>query len=147
MSLLSQIQADMIVAMKAKNPERVRVLRNAMSGLKNVQIDKGDAFSESDAQSALATQVKQLKDANIDFRAGGREDLVAQNTADIGVLETYLPEQMSDEALEGIVSETLTAIGATSVQDIGKAMGAVMKKVQGQADGTRVKAAVTKFLN
>ncbi|PIR76756.1 MAG: hypothetical protein COU32_00360 [Candidatus Magasanikbacteria bacterium CG10_big_fil_rev_8_21_14_0_10_42_10] len=146
MSLQEQVQTDMISAMKAKDTERVRVLRNAMAAIKNRMIEKGDAFVEQDVSDVLATQVKQLKDANIDFEAGGREDLVAQNSADIAILETYLPEQMSNEDLERIVSETLQEIGATSPQDIGKAMGSIMKKVQGQADGTRVKEVVAKLL-
>jgi len=71
---------------------------------------------------------------------------VAQNMADVAILEAYLPEQLADDVLEKIVAETLTEVGATSPQDMGKAMGAVMKKVQGQADGTRVKDAVMKHL-
>jgi len=146
MTLQEQLQADMITAMKAKDAERVRVLRNAMSALKNVQIEKGDAFTDDDALASVASQVKQLKDAMTDFQAGGRDDLVAQNMADVAILEAYLPEQLADDVLEKIVAETLTEVGATSPQDMGKAMGAVMKKVQGQADGTRVKDAVMKHL-
>ncbi|HBB37533.1 MAG: hypothetical protein UV82_C0004G0016 [Candidatus Magasanikbacteria bacterium GW2011_GWD2_43_18] len=146
MTLQEQLQADMIAAMKAKDTERVRVLRNAIAALKNTKIEKGETFSEVDAEATLKTQVKQLKDANKDFAAGGRDDLVAQNDADVAVLETYLPEQMSDEDLGNIVADTLRDIGATSPQDMGKAMGAVMEKVNGKADGTRVKDAVMKYL-
>jgi len=146
MNLQEQLQADMIAAMKAKDSEKLRALRNAISAVKNVKIEKGDAFSDADAEATLKTQVKQLKDANNDFEAGGRGELVAQNNADIAILEAYLPEQMSDEELEKLVSESLTDIGATSAQDMGKAMGAVMKKVAGRADGTRVKDAVMKHL-
>ena len=146
MAFLDQLQADMIAAMKAKDTERLRVLRNAIAALKNTKIEKGETFSEVDAEATLKTQVKQLKDANKDFAAGGRDDLVAQNDADVAVLETYLPEQMSDEDLGNIVADTLRDIGATSPQDMGKAMGAVMEKVNGKADGTRVKDAVMKYL-
>ncbi|OIO19861.1 MAG: aspartyl-tRNA amidotransferase [Candidatus Magasanikbacteria bacterium CG_4_9_14_0_2_um_filter_41_10] len=146
MTFQENIHADMVVAMKAKNSEHVRVLRNAIAAIKNTMIEKGEAFTDDDALASVAAQVKQLKDAIIDFQAGGRDDLVAQNMADIGILETYLPEQLADEALEKIVAETLSEIGVTTPQDIGKAMGAVMKKVQGQADGTRVKTVVIKLL-
>ena len=146
MAFLDQLQADMIAAMKAKDTERLRVLRNAIAALKNTKIEKGETFSEVDAEATLKTQVKQLKDANKDFAAGGRDDLVAQNDADVVILEAYLPEQMSDEDLGNIVADTLRDMGATSPQDMGKAMGAVMAKVNGQADGTRVKDAVMKYL-
>ncbi len=143
MTLQEQIKADMIVAMKAKEPEKVMVYRNINAAIKNKMIDhEGDEFTDEDGQKVIASLAKQLKDANKDFASGGRDDLVEQNNKEIAIMEVYLPEQMSDEELHKIVIETVAQAGTVTKTDMGKLMGAVMEKVQGKADGNRVKEAV-----
>lgn len=146
MTLQETLKADMIAAMKAKETETLRVLRNVISAVKNAEIDHKGDFDDAAVQAVVAAQVKQLKDALAEFEKGGREDLASQNRGDIAILETYLPAQLTDEELSQIVSETLAQMGITTKADMGKAMGAVMAKVAGRADGTRVKIMVSEQL-
>lgn len=146
MSLQAQIKADMITAMKARESDKVTVYRNVTSAIKNSMIDHTGEFTDADVQQVIATFVKQLKDANKDFASGGREDLVAQNNAEIAILEVYLPEQMSDDELNAVVADVIAETGASSTADMGRVMGAVMGKVAGKADGNRVKDAVMQTL-
>jgi uncharacterized protein len=146
MNLQEQIQADIIVAMKAKENKKLTTLRGLTAAIKNAIIDHDGDFTNEDTEKIVARQVKQLKDAMKDFEAGGREDLVEQNKIEISVLETYLPEQMSDEELQEIVSQVIFETGASSPADMGKIMGKVMAKVQGKADGNKVKEAVLVLL-
>lgn len=142
MTRFEQIQADMIVAMKAKDASRLAVLRNALSAIKNAQIDAQKPLTDAEIQGVVATMVKQLKDAMKDFDAGGRADLVEQNRQEIAVLEQYLPAQMSDDELLGIVEQVLADTGAKTPADIGRVMGSAMAAVAGKADGNRVKEMV-----
>jgi len=142
MTLQETIQQDIITAMKAKDADRLSTLRNLSAAIKNEIIDHKGDFTDTDVEKIVARQIKQLKDAITDFSAGGREDLVEQNEREIGVIEVYLPVQMSDDELGQIVADTIAETGMSTKADMGKLMGAVMAKVQGKADGNRVKDAV-----
>jgi len=146
MTLVEQIKADMITAMKAKEMEKVTVYRNISSAIKNKMIDQEGDFSDEDVQKVVAGLVKQLKDANTDFAAGGRDDLVSKNNEEMAIMEAYLPAQMEDAVLQDIITHTIEETGMNTKADMGKLMGVVMEKVQGRADGNRVKESVMQQL-
>ncbi len=146
MTLLEQITNDMKEAMKAKDEAKLSTLRMLKSALKNKQIDKRNDLTDEDVLSVIKTQIKQLKDSLESFTQAARDDLAQAAKNELAILETYMPAQMGDEELETLVKETLAEIGAQTKSDMGKAMGAVMKKVGSQADGNRVKEIVGNLL-
>jgi uncharacterized protein len=137
MSILEQIQADTREAMKAGERERVGALRLLASALQQ------DAKAGNDDEVAvLRRERKRRVEAAEAFRAGGGEDRAAAEEAEAALIDTYLPEEMSDEELGGIVDAAIEETGASSMKEMGSVMGAAMGKVQGRADGKRVSAAV-----
>lgn len=142
MSLLTNIYTARDTALKNKDTAALSTLRVLCSALKNKEIDAGKELSDEDVQAVIKTQVKQLKDAMSEFEQAGRDDLAAQNKVEIDLLEQYLPAQMSDDALDAIVKDVVTAAGDGA--NFGQLMGMVMGKVNGQADGNRVKEMVQK---
>jgi uncharacterized protein YqeY len=114
--------------------------------MKNKQIDVRHELSDQEVQDVVKTQVKQLKDAIESFTSGGREDLATNARMEIGLLEQFLPTQMSDEELLRVVKEVVEKSGVTSKADMGKVMGQAMAAVAGRADGSRVKALVATML-
>ncbi|MCR4314380.1 MAG: GatB/YqeY domain-containing protein [Candidatus Uhrbacteria bacterium] len=146
MTLAERIIENMKAAMKAKDSATLSTLRLLISAMKNKKIDVQHELSDAEVTDVVKTQVKQLKDSIESFTAGGREDLAASVQVEIGVLEQYLPAQMSDEELTRIVKNAVEKSGATSKADMGKVMGAAMAAVAGRADGTRVKEIVGSLL-
>ena len=146
MSLQEQIQTDLVSAMKAKDAQKLSVLRMLSSAIKNEQINAGSDLDDSKVLAVVQRQVKQLRDAQKDFTAGERADLVEKTTQELAVLEIYMPAQLSDDALRTIVQDAITAVGASSPADMGKVMGAAMKQAAGQADGGRVRDMVQALL-
>jgi len=134
-------------AYKAKDKKLYMALRFVLSRIKQEVIDTRKELTNEQILDILRSEVKKRKDAMKDFKTGGRDDLVEQNQYEIDIISVYLPAQMPDDELEKIVQATLAEIGATSPQDMGKAMGAVMAKVKGKADGTKVKEFVQKNLS
>lgn len=147
MSLVEKITDNMKAAMKAKDSATLSTLRLLLSAMKNKKIDVQHELSDAEVQDVVKTQVKQLKDSIEPFKAGGREDLATSVQVEIGVLEQYLPAQMSDEELLSVVKEAVEKSGATSKADMGKVMGVAMAAVAGRADGTRVKDIVGSLLS
>ena len=146
MSLEKQLLEDMKVAMKAGDKVRLDTIRNLRSALKNEQISKGDELTDDEAQKVLRTAKKRAKDAIEQFKVGGRDDRVQEESAQLAVIESYLPQQLSQEEIEQIVQQTIADVGAASMSDMGKVMGAVMAKVSGQADGKLVQQVVREKL-
>ena len=146
MSLAETITEKMKAAMKAKNNATLSTLRLLLSAMKNRQIDVQRELSDQEVQDVVKTQVKQLKDSIDSFKSGGREDLAASAQVEIGLLEQFLPTQMSDEELMRVVKEAVEKSGATSKADMGKVMGQAMSAVAGRADGSRVKELVASML-
>jgi len=143
MDFKAQLMDQMKQAMKARDSVRVGTLRYLLSELKNAEIDQGELTPEA-VTKVITKQVKQMKDALKDFVAAGRDEIVAEESQKIAILEEFLPDQMSDEDLEVLVSEV---VSGTDEKNMGKLIGMVMSKVSGQADGGRVSAAVKKALS
>lgn len=142
MSIKDQLIAEMKQAMKDKDKVKLGVVRFLRSEIKNFEIDNGEQ-DDAGVEKIIAKQVKQVKESIAEYQKAGREDLVEEETPKLKVLETYLPEQMADEDLQKIVDEVLATL---ENPEMGPAIGQVMAKVQGKADGGRVSAMVRQAL-
>lgn len=145
--LLDKLQQDLKQAQLARDEVKVSTLRLLLSEIKNAEIAKGGKLLDEDIISVVQKEVKKRKEASLAFRQGGREEQAQKEEAESKVLETYLPLQLSDEALTKIVEESIKELGANSLADIGKVIGAVMSKVKGQAGGGTVSALVKERLS
>lgn len=135
MSLRDQISNDIKTAMKAKDMEKLNALRMVQSAFKNREIElRPNPMPEEECIGVLKKLVKQRKESIEQFGQAGRQDLVDNETKEMKLLETYLPAQMSREAIEKIVAEAIVAAGATSVKDMGKVMKEAQARSNGQAD-------------
>jgi len=145
MNTKEKLTADLKDAMRAQDTLRKRVLRLALASIKNAEIEKQAELSEAEVVKVLQKEVKERRDTIEGAQKAGRDDLVAEAEAEIAVLETYLPQQLSEAELEALVRETIAEVGATSMREMGKVMSAVMPKVQGRADGKAVSQMVRKL--
>jgi uncharacterized protein YqeY len=141
---LSQTLKD---AMRAQDDVRKRTVRMALAAIKNVEIDKQTELDEPAVHAILQKEVKARRETIEGAQQAGRDDLIAEAEAEIAVLEEFLPQALTSEELEVIVSETITAVGATSMREMGAVMQAVMPKVQGRADGKEVNQIVRRLLS
>ena len=146
-SLKNQITEDMKSAMKAGEKDRLRVVRLILAAIKQVEVDKRIELDDSAVLAVLDKMVKQRRDSVEQFENGNREDLAAIERAEIEVLETYLPEQLSADELAAMVDEVIAATGAESMRDMGKVMGQIKAKAAGRADMGAVSATVKERLN
>lgn len=146
MRLLEQLREDMMTARKEKNADRLSILQVVLAAIKNEQISKQSELADTEIEQTIASLVKRLKDSISDFEKAGRTDLLQKTQQEIDILESYLPKQLSDEELNAIVQSTMDEVGPDA-RDVGKIMGAVMPKVRGYADGTRVRTAVQRLLS
>jgi uncharacterized protein YqeY len=144
MSLKGQITEDMKSAMKAGEKDRLKVVRLILAAIKQVEIDKRIELDDAAVLSVLDKMVKQRRDSVEQFEKGGRDDLADIEKAEIEVLETYLPEQLSDEELDAMIEDAISSTGAESIRDMGKVMGQIKGKAAGRADmgavGAKVKS-------
>jgi hypothetical protein len=148
MSLLETLNQDMKQAMRNKEKQKLSTIRMVKASLQNEAIKLGnESLSEEAELTVLARELKQRKDSLREFKEAGRDDLVESLDREIEFLQEYMPEQLSDEDLEAIVVETIKQVQATSKQEMGKVMGALMPKVKGKADGTQVNKLVQKHLS
>ncbi len=145
MSILERIDSDLKVAMKSSEKIRVSTLRMVKASLKNLEIEKGE-LSDDDVIGVLSTQAKQRRESISEFEKGGRQDLVDLERAELAVILGYLPEQLSEEELTGIIQETIRETGASSLKDMGRLMKSLMTQVKGRADGWLVSQKVKELL-
>jgi uncharacterized protein YqeY len=144
MSLKSQITDDMKSAMKAGDKDRLKVVRLIRAAIKQIEVDQRIELDDAAVLSVLDKMVKQRRDSIEQFEKGGRDDLAKIELAEIIVLEDYLPERLSDDELDALVDEAISATGAESIRDMGKVMGQIKSRAAGRADmgavGAKVKA-------
>ncbi|HCD52324.1 MAG TPA: glutamyl-tRNA amidotransferase [Balneolaceae bacterium] len=150
MSIKDQIMADLKDAMKAKEQDKLQVLRSLKAKLMEKEIEQrqgGKAeLSDEDALQVITKAAKQRKESITQFQQGGREDLVANEEKELAIIETYLPEMMGEDEVRAIVKEKISAMGATGPQDMGKVMGPLMGQLKGKADGALVSRLVKEEL-
>jgi uncharacterized protein len=146
MELRERIETDTKGALKAGAKEKVSTLRMLNAALKNKQIDKRRPLNEEEVIETIRSLIKQRKDSIEQFAKGGRQDLVDKETAEVLVLEAYLPAQLSREELELMVRDTVAQTGAQGARDMGKVMKALIPLVGGRADGKLVSELVKNAL-
>ncbi len=135
MALGEQIRSDITAAMKAKDMPKLNALRMVQSAFKNREIElRPNAMPEDEYMGVLKKLVKQRKESIDQFQQAGRQDLVDNESAELKLLETYLPAQLSREQIEQIVSDVVATLGATSVKQMGQVMKEAQAKAGGQAD-------------
>jgi uncharacterized protein YqeY len=147
MPLIDEISAAMVTAMKAKDQARLAPLRMAKAALMNREVEKGRSLDDAEAQQVVVSLIKQRRDSIEQFLKGGREDLAARETAEITVLETYVPPPLDPAEIERAVDESIGEAGATSSKDLGRVMKGVMSRLAGRgADGRVINEIVRRKL-
>ena len=121
MALRERITEDMKSALRSGQKERLATIRLALAAIKQREIDERITLDDAQVLAVLEKMIKQRREAIVQFESGARADLVAKETAEIGVLQGYLPAQMSDAELDALISEAIAASGAASMKDMGQA--------------------------
>jgi len=147
MSLKNQITEDMKSALKAGEKDRLKVVRLILAAIKQVEVDTRTELDDAAVLAILNKMVKQRRDSVEQFEQGDREDLAAIERAEIVVIQDYLPEQLSADALASLVDEVIAATGAENIRDMGKVMGQIKSRAAGRADMGAVSATVKERLN
>jgi uncharacterized protein YqeY len=144
LSLKERITEDMKTAMRSGEKDRLAVIRLLQAAIKQIEVDERIVLDDAKVTSVLEKMIKQRKESIVAFEKGARADLVAKETAEIAILQPYLPAQLSDAELDAIIGEAIASTGAASIKDMGKVMGVVKSKAAGKADmgavGARIKA-------
>ncbi|TDJ38375.1 MAG: GatB/YqeY domain-containing protein [Gammaproteobacteria bacterium] len=146
MTLKGQIHDDMKTAMKAGDKDRLKVVRLMLAAIQQIEVDQRTELNDTAVLGVLNKMVKQRRDSISQFRNGGRDDLADIELGEIGIIENYLPEQMSDDELDTMIGKAISETGAESIRDMGKVMGAVKAKAGGRADMAAVGAKVKSIL-
>lgn len=144
MSIKDQLKDDMKTAMRARDKERLGVIRMVMAAVKQREIDEGTTLDDTGTLAVIEKMVKQRRDAAAQYRAAERAELAETEENEIAVLETYLPAQLSEHEIDAAIDSAIAATDAQSMRDMGKVMGQLKTSIQGQADmavvSQRVKA-------
>ena len=135
MSLMDTIAKDLISAMKSGEKEKLLILRMVKSAIKNTEIEKGDPLNDDEVSAVLRTFAKRAKDSIEQFSQGGREELAEKEKTQLAIIEEYLPKQLGEDDLRGMIKEAIQEQGAVGMKDMGKVMKALMVKAKGQVDG------------
>jgi len=147
-AFVTRITADIANAMRGKEVIALSTLRMLKAALTNKEVERGRDLDDAESLQVVTALVKQRRDAIEQFKAGGRQDLVDRETAEIGVLERYLPPAASDADIDAAIDAAVAETGASSAKDMGRVMKAVMARLAGSsADGRKVSDAVKKRLS
>jgi uncharacterized protein len=142
MSLKERITDDMKAAMRSGEKERLGVIRMITSAIKQREVDERITLDDTQVISVLEKMIKQRKESLVQFKAGNRQDLVDKESAEITLLQTYLPAQLSDTEIDALIVDAIAASGAASIKDMGKVMAIIKGKAQGRADLGKVGAII-----
>jgi uncharacterized protein len=142
-SLKERITEDMKAAMRSGDKERLGGIRLVLAAIKQREVDERIQLDDTQVLAVLDKMIKQRRESIAQFEAGGRADLVAKESAELSVLQAYLPAQLADAEVESLIRAAIASTGATSMKDMGKVMATVKPQVQGRTDmgvlSTRVK--------
>ena len=147
MTLKDQITEDMKTAMRAKDAPRLLTIRGLLAAMKQREVDERITLDDAAVVAIVDKLIKQRKDSIAQFTTAGRTDLVDTESAELAVLEGYLPQRMSADEINAEVAKLVAELGATGPGDMGKVMGAVKTRLAGKADMALVSAAVKQALN
>lgn len=146
MSIQDKLMDDLKTSMKNKEKLRKNVITMVRAAVKQREVDERVELSDEDVIDIISKQVKQKRDAIVEFQRGERQDLVDTTNEEIAILLEYLPLQLTEEELDQIVKDAIEEVNAETVKDIGKVMGVVLPKVKGKADGSAVNKLVRQYL-
>ena len=147
MSLKDQITEDMKSAMRAKETARLGAIRLLLAAIKQREVDERIVIDDAAVIATVEKMIKQRKDSISQFEKAGRDDLVAIEAAEMAILQTYLPAQLSDAEVEAAVAAAVASTGATGPQDMGKVIGALKAQLAGKADMGKVSGLVKAALS
>lgn len=147
MSLKDQITEDMKTAMRTKDSARLLTIRGLLAALKQKEVDERVVLDDAAVIAIVDKLIKQRRDSIAQFTAGNRPDLVEKESAELTVLESYLPQRLSADEVAAEVAKIVTSLGASGPGDMGKVMGAVKAQLAGKADMGLVSAAVKQALS
>ena len=142
MSLKARIQQDMKDTMRAAEKARLSTIRLILAAIKQREVDERKELDDVEIALVLEKMVKQRRESISQFEKAGRTDLVEQETAELAVIQPYLPEQLNESELNALIEEALAQSGATSIKDMGKVMALLKPRVQGRADMGAVSALI-----
>jgi uncharacterized protein len=145
-AIAERLKQDVVAAMKAKDKDRLGVLRMLQAALKQVEVDERKELQDEDVLRILQSYAKKVRDALDGAHKGNRADLIAANEAELVIVQSYLPAAMTDDELNALVAEVVRETGAAGMKDMGKVMAALKARVAGKADGGRVSVAVKQAL-
>ncbi len=146
MTIREKIEDDIRQAMRSQNQQRLDALRFLKNAIQMVEKAQQKALDDTGVTEVIAKQVKERRESIRMFEEGSRTDLVAKESAELAVLEEYMPPQMSAEQLSTLIREVIQQVGAETPRDKGRVMGKLMPQVRGLADGTQVNALVDEIL-
>lgn len=148
MSQLKDTLTDAIkVAMKAREMDKIKVLRGVQAAIKKIEIDTRTELDDAGVLDVLQKQIKQRQESLTIYKDNGRDDLAQKEQFEIDVISQFLPKQLSEEELNTLIKQTIIDIGATDIKDMGKVMNAVKAKTVGQADPSVISGLVKKALS
>ena len=133
-SLSARINDDVKAAMKAKDKARLGVLRLITAAIKQREVDERITLNDEQVLAVLEKMIKQRKDSIIQYEKAGRDELAQQEAFEIGIIQDYMPEQLSDDEIDALIAEAISSSGAESMKDMGKVMGLLKPKLAGRAD-------------
>jgi len=142
MSLKQQISDDMKAAMRARETARLGAIRLLLAAMKQREVDERIELTDADVVSIIEKMLKQRRDSISQYEAAGRNDLADVEKFEVGVLQTYMPQQLSEDEINAAIAEAVTATGAAGPQDMGKVMGVLKAKLAGRADMGKVSALI-----
>ena len=145
-ALKDRITEQVKTSMKARELEKVKVLRNVQSVIKQIEIDRKIELDDAGVLEILQKQLKQRQESLNVFQDNGREDLALKEQFEIDIINEFMPQQMTDAELAALINEEIAAQGASSMQDMGKVMGALKTKTAGRADPAVMSQLVKKAL-
>jgi len=145
--LKNQLSEDVKTSMRAKDKQRLSVLRLAQAAIKQREVDERISLDDAQVLAVLDKMIKQRRDSLSQYQAAGRQDLADQESYEIDVLQAYLPAALTEAELSAIITEAISSTGATSMQDMGKVMAIVKPRVQGRADMGAVSKQVKSVLS
>ena len=145
-SLKERLDGDLKDAMRNKDSIRRTVLRTIISEIRNAEIAKQEALDDEGVLVVMTKQAQQRRDSIEAFKAASRSDLVESESAELKIISEYLPEQLSEDEIEVVITEVISQVEAKGSSDMGKVMKEIMQRVRGRADGKMVSAIVTSRL-
>ena len=146
-NLSARIHDDVKVAMKAKDKPRLGVLRLITAAIKQREVDERITLDDDQVLAVLEKMIKQRKDSIAQYEKAGRDELAKQEAFEIGIIQDYLPEQLSDAEIDALIAEAISSSGAASMKDMGKVMGMLKPKLAGRADMGQVSQIIKKQLS